>query len=119
VLAGAVVLEPRRLGTALEVVFRRPCLRKQAPHGVDLIRTMEVRRAGDGDLGLVEIRSRPNHGQRLERFRRAPKVGDERGVAAGVDDRPAGDSDRVNVVPGLDHAAPGNLDDYRSHGGQG
>ena len=115
-LSGAVVLEPRRFDTALEIVLGCLRLREQAAHRVELLRTMEVRRAGNGYLRVVEIRPHANQRQCLERFRSAPKVGDERGVAARLDDLPVGDGYRVNVVPGFNHTPTKNLDDDRFHG---
>ena len=56
---GAVVLEPRRLGAALEVVLRRLRLREQAAHRLELLRTMEVRGARDRDLGSRRDRAAP------------------------------------------------------------
>jgi hypothetical protein len=78
---------------------------------------MEVRRARDGDLGVVELGPRSNDGQRLERLRRAPEVRDEVGSPAVFDDLPAGDGNGMNAVPGLGHASSSRLDDDRFHGG--
>ena len=58
VLARAVVLEPRRLRAALEVVLGRARLREQALHRLELIGPVQVRRARDRDLGVVEVGSR-------------------------------------------------------------
>ena len=50
VLAGAVVLERRRLGAALELSLVGRRLREQAAHGVELLGRGEVRGGGDRDL---------------------------------------------------------------------
>ena len=42
-----------------------------APHGLELIRPMQVRRARDRDLGIVEIGPCPHDRKRLDRLRRA------------------------------------------------
>ena len=55
-----------------------PGLREQAPHGLELVGAMEVRRARDRDLGVVEVRPRAHERQRLDRLRGAPEEGDER-----------------------------------------
>ena len=99
VLARAVVLEPCRLGAALEVVLRRAGPREQAPHRLELIGPMEVRRARDRDLGIAQIGSRANDGQRLERLRRAPEERAELRVTAGVDDLPVRHGDGVHAMP--------------------
>ena len=57
VLPGAVVLEAGGLRAALEVVLGRVGLREEALHGLQLVGTMEMRRAGDRDLGVVEVGS--------------------------------------------------------------
>ena len=86
VLSRAVVLEACRLRAALEVVLRRAGPGEQAPHRLELFGPMEVRGAGDRDLGIAQIGSRANDGQRLERLRRAPEERAELRVSAGVDD---------------------------------
>ena len=116
VLPRAVVPEPRRLATTLEVGLSGVRLCEQASHGVELLRAMEMRRTGDGDLHVVEIRSHANQRQRLKGLGRAPEVGNERGVAARLDYFPAGYGDRVNAVPRLDYASPGRHDNDRLHG---
>ena len=52
-LSRAVVLEACRLRAALEVVLRRAGLGEQAPHRLELVGPMEMRRAGDRDLGIA------------------------------------------------------------------
>ena len=120
-LAGAIVLERRgpSIGSsspALEVVFgcRRP--RKQAAHRLELFWTGEVRRAGDRDVPVVEVGSRPQERKRLDRLRRAPKVGDELRVSCRADDLAAGHGDCMHAVARLDDVASGRLDDDRLHG---
>ena len=78
---------------------------------------MEMRRAGDRDLGVVEIRPRANDGQRLDRLRRAAEERDELRVSAGLDDLPVGHRDGVHAVPRLDDLAAPDLDHDRLHGG--
>ena len=82
VLPGAVVLEAGGLRAALEVVLGRVGLREQALHGLELVRPMEMRGAGDRDLGVVEVGSGTHDGQCLERLRRAAEERDELGIAA-------------------------------------
>ena len=116
-LSRAVVLEPCRLRAALEVVLRRAGLGEQAPHRLELVGPMEVRRAGDRDLGIVQIGPRANDGQRLERLRRAAEERAELRVSAGIDDLPVGDRDGVHAVPRLDDLTAPDLDHDRLHGG--
>ena len=116
-LSRAVVLEACRLGAALEVVLRRAGLGEQAAHRVELFGPMEVRGAGDRDLGIAQIRSRANEGQRLERLRRAPEERAEPRVSAGVDDPPFGHRDRVHAMRRLDDLTAPDLDHDRLHGG--
>ena len=101
VLPGAVVLEAGGLRAALEVVLGRVGLREEALHGLELVRTMEMRRAGDRDLGVVEVGSRAHDRECLERLRRAAEERDERRVAARRDDVSVGHGDGVHVVPSL------------------
>ena len=60
VLSRAVVFEACRLRAALEVVLRRAGPGEQAAHRLELFGPMEVRGAGDRDLGIVEVRPRAN-----------------------------------------------------------
>ena len=117
VLSRAVVLEPCRLRAALEVVLRRAGPGEQAPHRLELFGPMEVRGAGDRDLGIAQIGSRANDGQRLERLRRAPEERAELRVSAGVDDIPVGHGDSVHAMPRLDDLTAPDLDHDRLHGG--
>src|SRR5688572_33511285 len=102
VLSGAVVLDPCGLGSALEVVLARIGLREEALHRLELVRTMEMRRAGDRDLGVVEIRPRPYERKRLDRLRGTAKVRDVRGIAGAGNDVPVPNCDGVDAMPGLD-----------------
>ena len=106
----------RRLEAAFEVVLGRTGLREQTADGLELLRPVEVRRAGDRDLVVGEVRHHPHDRQRLERLRRAAQVRDERGVAARLDDLTVEDRDRVNVMPGFDDVAASYLDDDPLHG---
>ena len=90
VLAGAVVLEPRRLRAALEVVLGRTRLRQQA---------RAPARADRADAGATRTRSRSRRRrgrvargrrQRLDRLRRAAEEGHERRIAARLDDLAVG-----------------------------
>ena len=101
VLPGAVVLDPGGLRSALEVVLARVGLREEALHRLELVRTMEMRRAGDRDLGVVEVGPRAHERERLERLRGAAEKRDERRVAAGRDDVSIGHGDSVHAVPSL------------------
>ena len=116
VLPRAVVLEPCRLRAALEIVLVHPRLGEQAEHGSELIRTVEVRRAGDRDLPVVEIGTRTNERECLKRLRRAAEVRDEVRIAGRRDDRTVGDCDGMDGVPSLHDAGPSGLDHDRSHG---
>ena len=98
VLSGAVVLEPSRLGAALELVLARRRLREQRADGLELIGAVKVRRAGDGDLGFGEIGAQADDRQRLDRLRRAAEVRQELGIADLLDDRAVRDSDGVDAV---------------------
>ena len=100
-LPGAVVLEPGRLRSALEVVLGRGGLVQQTPHGLELVGAMQMRRTRDRDLGVVEVRPRTHHRQRLDRLRRAAEERDELGIAARRDDRAVRHRDCVHVVPSL------------------
>ena len=82
----------------------------------ELLRRGEVRRAGERDLLVVEVRPRPHHGERLDRLCRRAKVRDERGIAGGELDAPVPDGHRVHDVARLDDLAAGHLDDDRLHG---
>ena len=95
------MLEPGRLRSALEVVLGRGGLVQETPHGVELVRTMQMRRTGDRDLGVIEVRPRTYKRQRLDRFRRTAEERDELGIAARRDDRAVRHGDRVHVVPRL------------------
>ena len=70
------MLEPGRLRSALEVVLGRGGLVQQTPHGLELVGPMQMRRAGDRDLGVVEVRPRADKRQRLDRLRRAAEERD-------------------------------------------
>ena len=111
------MLEPCRLGAALEVILRRASPGEQAPHRLELVGPVEVRRAGDRDLGIVQIGPRAHDGQRLERLRRAAEERAQLRVSAGVDDPPSGDGDGVHAVLRLDDLTAPNLDNDRLHGG--
>ena len=106
-----------RLGAALEVVLRRVGPGEQAEHRLELFGAMEVRGAGDRDLGIVQIGSRANDGQRLERLRRAPEERAELPVSAGVDDTPVGHGDSVHAKRRFDDLTAPDLDHDRLHGG--
>ena len=95
------MLEPRGLRAALEVVLARVGLREEALHRLELVRTMEMRRAGDRDLGVVEVGPRAHERKRLDRLRRAAEERDERRVAARRDDASVGHGDSVHAVPSL------------------
>ena len=89
---------------------------RYGPDGLELLRPVEVRRAGDRDLVVGEVRHHPSDRQRLERLRGAAQIRDERGVAARLDDLPVENRDRVNVMPGFDGVAASCLDDDPLHG---
>ena len=76
VLAGAVVLERRRLGAALELVLGRGRLREQAADRGELLGRGEVRGGRDRDLLRRQVVARADERQRLERLRRRAEVGD-------------------------------------------
>ena len=78
---------------------------------------MEMRGAGDCDLGIVEIGTRPDDRKRLYRLRGAPEMSDERRVAAGADDLPVRYRHGVDAMGRFDDAAAGYLDHDRLHGG--
>ena len=116
VLARAVVCDPRRLGTALEVVLGRGRVGEDAANDSELLRGRPVRGAEERDLLVVEIGQRPDDGQRLERLRRRAEERDELRVASSELDLPATHRDRMDEVPGLDEVATCHLDDdRRSH----
>jgi len=122
VLPGAVVLEPRRASVqsdsaALELVLRGRCLGEKASDRVELLGPVEVRRARDRDLGLVEVGPRSDDGERLYRLGRAAEERDERGIAGARDDLALPHRDAVCAVSRLDDAAPRGLHDYGIHGG--
>lgn len=114
-LPRARVLKPSRLGAALEVVLVHARLGEQGEHGGELVRAVNVRRARDRDLAVVQVGTGADEGERLDRFCRAPEVGDEVGIARRLHDRPVGDRDGVNDVPGLDDACAGGLHHDRIH----
>ena len=114
-LPRAVVLEPRGLRAALEVVLGRTCLREQSPYRLELIRPVQVRRAGDRDLGIVEIRTYADDRKSLDRLRRAPEVREERRIAAGVDDFSVGDGDGVDPMAAFHDVTSPGVDDERVH----
>ncbi len=112
------MLEPLALQPALEVVLGRARLREEVSHGLELVRPMQMRRAGDCDLGVVEVGAGAHDRQRLDRLRRAAEVRDELGVAARVENLPIGHGDRVDSMPRLDGIAAPGLDDDRAHSGR-
>ncbi len=115
VLPGAVVLEARGLRAALEVVLGRVGLREEALHRLELIRPMEMRGAGDRDLGVVEVGPGAHDRERLDRLRRAAERRDELGIAARGDDRAVGHRDGVDAMPRLDEIAAPGFDHDRLH----
>src|SRR5437764_1092447 len=108
VLAGAVVLEPRRwiaLAAALKLVLARVSTAKQHPNGCKLLRVGAVRRRGDGKLARVEVVVRLRERQRLERLRRRAEERDEIPVSGLGDATPALHRDGVHDVRRLGDAA--------------
>ena len=79
---------------------------EEAPHRLELVGPVEMRRGRDRDLRVVEIRSRPDDRQRLERFRGAAEEREERRIARRRDDLPVRDGDRVHAMARLDDARP-------------
>ena len=118
VLAGAVVLEPRRLRPALEVVLRRARLRQETLDRRELIRAMQMRGARDRDLGVVEVGSRADDRQRLDRLRGASEERHERGVSPRSDDLTICSRDGVDAVSRLDDLTPALLHHDRVHAHQ-
>ena len=102
---------------ALQVLLGDTSSLEQAQHGLELVGPVEVRRAGDRDLGIVQVRPRAHDGQRLERLRRAAEERAQLRVSAGLDDPPSGEGDGVHAVLRLDDPTAPNLDDDRLHGG--
>ena len=109
-LARAVVLEPRRLRPALELVLSGGRVRQKAAYSVDLARAREVRGAGDGELVVSEIWPRSRKRQRLNRLRRRAEVGDERRVAGRLDHPPVLYDDRLNPMSRLDDSTAAEND---------
>ena len=95
------MLEAGGLRAALEVVLGRVGLREEALHGLELVRTMEMRRAGDRDLGVVEVGPGAHDRERLDRLGRAAEERDELRIAARGDEISVGHGDGVHVVPSL------------------
>ena len=116
-LARAVVLQPRQLGPALEVVLRRVGRGENTPHDRELLRRRAMRRADEGDLLVVEIRPRPDDGQCLDRLRGGAEEADEGWVPRGELEAPVTDRYGMDEMAGLDHLAARHLDDDRLHGG--
>ena len=77
VLARAVVLDRRRVGSGLEVGLGRGRVCEERAHGVELLRQRPVRGAGDRELAVVDVGSRAGERQRLERLRRRAEKGEE------------------------------------------
>ena len=75
--------------TALEVVLRRRRVGEDPAHGRELLGRRAVRGAGDRELLVVEVRSRPHDGKRLERLRRGAEERDEPRIARGEPIRPS------------------------------
>ena len=105
-LSGAVVVDRARraafLLPALEVVLGGRSLREQAAHGRDLRRLGAVRRAGDGDLPIIQVGPGAGEQERLDRLRARAKEADKRGIAGGRDHLAVPDGDGVDAVARLD-----------------
>ena len=115
-LAGAVVLDALRADPALEVVLGG---RRRGEHPADdreLLGRRAVGGAGERDLLVVEVRPRPDDGQRLQRLRRRAEVRDQPGVAGSELDPAVADGDGVDDVPRLDDVSARHLDDEWLHG---
>ena len=101
VLSGAVVLELRGLGPALEVVLGGGRLCEQAAHRRELLGARQVRGAGERDLRLVEV------GRRARReapgsASRSAEERDEARIPGDGDHLSLRHRDRVHAVAGLD-----------------
>jgi hypothetical protein len=113
VLPRAVVLDAGGLRPALEIVLFGAGLREEAPNGLELIRSVEMRRARDRHLGVVEIRPRAYERKSLERLRRAAEERDELRVPGRRDDRSAFDGDSVHTMLCLHRVAARDFDEKR------
>src|SRR2546425_231428 len=81
VLARAVVPDPlgppTLLRPALELVLAHTGAVEQPANGAELRRLRPMRRARDGELGVVEVEAEARKRQRLEQLRRGAEEGDE------------------------------------------
>jgi hypothetical protein len=116
VLAGAVVSDALGTSTTLEVVLRRRRVREDPVHDRELLGRRAMGRADERQLLVVEIRSRPRDGKRLDRLRRGAEIRDEPRIARGELDPPVANGDRVHYVSCLDDVAARYLHDERFHG---
>jgi len=121
VLAGAVVVDlvrrPSLLEAELEVVLGRVGLGEEGSRGRQLLRGGAVRRAGDRDVLVGQVVSRPDERQRLDRLAARAHEAHEPGIARLLHDRPVPNGHRVHPVHRLDDPVPANFDDQRlGHG---
>ena len=122
VLARAVVVDrsgqPTLLLAALEIRFAVAARFEQASHGGDLRRLGAVGRAGDRDLGVVEVGPGANERKRLDRLRAGAEEADERRISGRRDDLSTAHGNGVDAVARLDgRAAPDGYAD-RVHAGE-
>ena len=106
VLAGAVVLEPRRLRPALEVVLGRLGALEQHAHRGELFGQRQVRRRGDRELPRIEVVVRARERERLEGLRRRAEEALQPGIARGLDDPAVLHRNGVHPVRRLNDVAP-------------
>ena len=109
-LAGARVLDRCRLRARFEVGLGCVRLREQRPDDLELLGPGEMRGARDRDLAVVEIGTRADERERLDRLGGGAEEDEQPRIAGLGNDLPVADGDGVHGVHRLDDAAADHLD---------
>ena len=109
-LARAGVLDRRRLGPVSRSASVAGAAASSAADGLELLGPGEVRGARDRDLAVVEIGTRTDERERLDRLRRRAEEDEPPWIAGLGHDLPVPDGDGVDGVHRLDDAAARHLD---------
>ena len=104
-LSGAVVLEPRRIRAALEIILRRVSFGEEPAHRLELIGPVEVGGARNRELGVVEVRSQVSERKCLDRLGGAAEQCQKFGVASRGDHLATRYRDGVYPMARFDHVA--------------